>query len=123
MASFDECCDRLPTNLRHWVVQVMEEAGTTDGDWDIFEGAARLLDNLATGKDFGVELVPTDDLIAELLKRFDFALFAAYMVPGPKRNRILRRWKGNSITVAGLATDCGRTVLEELDRESTEAKS
>lgn len=114
MATFDECVGRLSDDLQHWVRQVEAEAGTTDGDWDIFAGAATLLAKVSDGKELGLELTPTTALIAELLKRFDHAAFAAYRVYSEDSQRITRHIKGNSATVAGLGAEVTRYALQEL---------
>lgn len=115
MATFDECVGRLPDDQQHWVRQVEAEAGTTDGDWAIFRGAAELLAGVAKSKELGIDLVPTTDLIAELLKRYDHAAFVAYRVYGKGNQMFTRHYTGNAATVAGLGAELTRFALAELN--------
>ena len=115
MATFDECVGRLPDDQQHWVRQVEAEAGTTDGDWAIFKGAAELLAEVSKTKELGIELVATSDLIAELLKRYDHAAFIAYRVYGERNQAFTRHFKGNAATVAGLGAELTRFALADLN--------
>jgi len=115
MATFDECVGRLPDDQQHWVRKVESGAGTTDGDWSIFESAAELLDEVSKTKELGIELVPTSDLIAELLKRYDHAAFVAYRVYAQDKSTFTRHIKGNGVTVAGLGAELTRFALADLN--------
>ena len=73
-----------------------------------------------------IKLITTDDLIKELLNRFDHAVFAGCRVKelgkgvdGTKGDiQTLRRWFGNSYTCAGLSSSLQRTILKDFsDRE------
>jgi hypothetical protein len=44
--TWEKCLDSLPPRQRRFVEQIEERAGTTDGDWSIFQAAAELLDEL-----------------------------------------------------------------------------
>ena len=47
--TFDECVEHLRTKepvSAKWVEAIAEEAGTTDGDWHVFEAAGRMLANM-----------------------------------------------------------------------------
>lgn len=54
-----------------------------------------------------IQLVPTDDLINELLRRYEHSVFAAFESLQDDKTLYVSRWKGNSATCAGL---CSKTV-------------
>lgn len=62
-------------------------------------------------------LIPTDDLISELLSRFDHAVFMGIQCRGGVNNDIVsvRRWIGNSYTDVGLCQSLQRSILKEYD--------
>lgn len=53
-----------------------------------------------------IKLLPTDDLINELLERFDHALFTGMQININSQGEhiTVRKWKGNYATTAGLAS-------------------
>lgn len=53
-----------------------------------------------------LSLVPFDDLIAELHKRFDIFIFSGmqFRKIGKEELNTIRRWAGNKATCAGLAS-------------------
>lgn len=60
----------------------------------------------------------TDDLLEELLHRFDHAIFAGMnYVDDDGTHKCQRRWRGNSFTCAGLASDMNLVVLHEYHEE------
>jgi hypothetical protein len=65
-----------------------------------------------------LELVPTEDLINELLTRHDHAVFAGLFTPVDGTVQIRLRWKGNTHTCVGLATDVGDAALEGFYSEA-----
>src|SRR5690348_5687196 len=60
-----------------------------------------------------IELASDDELITELLGRFDHAAFTGMrietedVITKTGGHSVLRKWKGNSYTVAGLAAHVG----------------
>lgn len=64
-----------------------------------------------------MELIPTDDLITEILKRFDHAVFMGIQCRGGENNDIynIRRWRGNSYTCCGLSESLKRSILNEYE--------
>ena len=75
-----------------------------------------------------LKLISNDDLIKELLNRFDHAVFAGVRVKNPGNFngvdeakgdiQTIRRWFGNSYTCAGLCSSLTRTILNDYsDRE------
>ena len=68
-----------------------------------------------------IELIHTDDLIEELLKRHDHAVFMGIKVRGNKDEddiRSVRRWIGNTYTCSGLCSSLNRAILNDYgDRE------
>lgn len=57
-----------------------------------------------------------DDLITELLGRFDHAAFTGLKVTNESAQAMTvnRRWKGNSFTVAGLAAEIGQCAIDDF---------
>lgn len=68
-----------------------------------------------------LELVPTEELIAELERRFDHAVFCGLRVQegGCDVLKTWRSWTGNAHACIGLAVDIQGAILEDL-RESSE---
>ena len=68
-----------------------------------------------------VSLIPTDDLITELLNRHDHAVFMGMKIfeqaTKEKGGNVVnvRRWYGNSYTCCGLCDSLKRTILNEYD--------
>ena len=63
-----------------------------------------------------LELVSTDDLIAELLRRMDHAVFSGLRVTvenedGTSDNNAVHAWTGCSVTCAGLAGEAQFRIL------------
>jgi hypothetical protein len=69
-----------------------------------------------------LEAASTDDLIRELFSRFDHCVFAGHQVLAVKGDsgpqKITRRWKGCTVTVAGLCAEAQRASLADLDIRS-----
>lgn len=61
----------------------------------------------------------TDELIAELMRRYDHAVFAGIKdAPGdPDAYIRTARWQGNSDTVAGLCTRIGYLAIKASDED------
>ncbi len=67
-----------------------------------------------------LSLETTDDLVHELLHRFDYAAFIGMttrtnMPDGEAMFSTIRRWVGNSHTCMGLVADLQNRILSELD--------
>jgi hypothetical protein len=56
----------------------------------------------------------TDELIGELLGRFDHVVFCGLLNPNGDNCEVKRRWKGNSHTCTGLAHDVALVILESF---------
>lgn len=83
-----------------------------------------------------IELVPTDDLVRELLHRFDHAVFAGVRIektmhigevkPGTVMEQewgdihTLRRWFGNSFTCSGLCASLSTSILKDFSEREKE---
>ena len=67
-----------------------------------------------------MELVGTDELMEELLRRCDHGVVGMTRCgdPGPKDTSVFRKWKGNSHTCAGLAFDVAEEALAASKREA-----
>jgi hypothetical protein len=66
----------------------------------------------------GLELATTDELINELMSRFEHAVFCGMKLPTEDWQNINRKWKGNSHTCAGLGFQVARTVLDDFEERS-----
>lgn len=60
-----------------------------------------------------LSLVATDDLLAEVIGRFDHAIFAGMRInqDGSENHGYVRTWNGNSHACMGLAADLTAKVL------------
>lgn len=70
-------------------------------------------------------LVSTDDLLKELLHRFDHAVFAGVQVKGTEEVGpidTIRRWYGNSYTCAGLCASLSTSILKDFSDRETEVE-
>lgn len=73
-----------------------------------------------------LDFVTTEDLLDQLAKRFDHAAFTGMLVlTGDEESeegeqRILRRWLGNTHTVAGLIEDLKVTMIRDYHERSEE---
>ncbi|MHC4300525.1 MAG: hypothetical protein ACYS7Y_24885 [Planctomycetota bacterium] len=65
-----------------------------------------------------LEFTTTDELLDELGKRFDHAMFVGMTDTTDKVVTTTRRWRGNHHTVVGLCADVQKLVLEDF-HEST----
>lgn len=67
-----------------------------------------------------LELEDTDDLLLELFSRFDHAVFSGFLTTNEKEREHLvrRRWKGNSMTCAGLCQELSISVIGDWHEES-----
>jgi hypothetical protein len=63
-----------------------------------------------------IELLATDDLVAELLKRFDAAIFAGIQVgTAADRNEVQMDWTGCGHTCAGLAQHVSLKAIQAAE--------
>lgn len=64
-----------------------------------------------------IQLIPTEELLKELLNRFDHAIFMGIKVYKEQGGEItsVRRWIGNSYTCCGLCESIKRSILNEFD--------
>lgn len=62
-----------------------------------------------------IQLAPTEDLIKELLSRFDAAVFSGMQIQTDKRHEsvVLRHWKGVDFLCAGLASNLEFCINEK----------
>jgi len=65
-----------------------------------------------------LEMTATDDLLDELLHRFDHAMFSGAQTPIEGENLVTRRWVGNPITCVGLAQVAAFVITADLESES-----
>ena len=68
-----------------------------------------------------IKLIPTDDLIAELLLRHYHAVFMGVKVPWENKDKVgeirsVRRWKGNSYTCSGMCNSLSQSILSEFGK-------
>lgn len=66
-----------------------------------------------------IQLIPTDALIKELIRRFDHAVFTG-RIDRPDASIRSRRWKGDADICAGLAAGCF-TFINKQTREDEHA--
>lgn len=68
----------------------------------------------------------TSELLDELMGRFSHCLFGGIVeaegVVGNERYKMIRRWSGNSATVAGLGLDVGRRALEVAEASAEDCE-
>lgn len=67
-----------------------------------------------------LEIATTDELLEELLSRVDHGLVVLKRVMTDELQHDIRRWKGNSHTVAGMALHAQIAVLDELEESYEE---
>lgn len=68
-----------------------------------------------------LQLASTRELVEELLGRCDHAVFAGLCIMETNDGSpqaVVRRWKGNSFTCAGLSQEIARAVLDDFDERS-----
>lgn len=65
-----------------------------------------------------LEQATTEDLITELLGRFEHAVFCGMRIPLTETMTINRRWKGNTFTCAGLARSVADSALEDFEERA-----
>lgn len=115
--TLDELIDRQPAEVANAIRKVIQHAGTEDCDsWDILLAAGQLIAKAAN--DCNPEFVSTDALVDELLGRFEHVVFCGLRILTDNETTIVRRWKGNAITCAGLGTEVGHAVLADLEQRS-----
>lgn len=66
----------------------------------------------------GLEFASDDELINELLGRFEHSVFCGIKTPLDEYQVVFRRWKGNSATCAGLGFEVARTTLNDFEERS-----
>lgn len=68
-----------------------------------------------------LSLVDTDELLAELLARFDHAVFAGLksQIGASDRIEFTREWIGNTHTCLGLTADLQARIIENFREEET----
>lgn len=59
-------------------------------------------------------LIPTMQLVNELLNRFDHAIFVGAKSINRDDKITIRRWRGNHHTCAGMAMDVAQTTINTL---------
>lgn len=64
-----------------------------------------------------IELVPTSELITELLSRYEHAVFAGLSQVADDQH-IRRKWTGNSLTCQGLCAALNRSIDDHRENES-----
>lgn len=75
--------------------------------------------NLRSGAEMsGIELATTEELITELLGRFEHAVFCGMRIPLDETMTIHRRWVGNSFTCAGLAKTVGDSAIQDFEERA-----
>ena len=69
-----------------------------------------------------LELVPTDDLLEELLRRVDHGIFSGLQTGthGGDNHTYIGRWTGNTHTCIGLGADLNRAMLDEIRTRTSE---
>ena len=69
-----------------------------------------------------LDLISTDDLVDNLLTRFDHSAFVGMQMDhsGPEQHRYDKWWKGNSHTTIGLLVELESTILKEAQSQRDE---
>ena len=67
-----------------------------------------------------LSLITTDALSDELLSRSDHGLIVLLTERTEDTHFIVRKWTGNSFTIAGLASDISTIVLDEYHEREFE---
>lgn len=62
-----------------------------------------------------LETVSTDDLLDELMSRFEHACFAGLKTPNNGQPYTHRKWVGNTFAAAGLATLLATGIVSHYD--------
>ncbi len=114
--AWDQFVSTLPAEHQKWAEAVCDLAGTSDADGNVFAAAAKLL--CAAHAVTEIALASTDDLINELLARYEHGVFCALRILTDDETTIVRRWKGNAVTCAGLGTEAAHAVLADLEQRS-----
>ncbi len=65
-----------------------------------------------------LKLVPTSDLLEEVLHRFDHAVFSGMRVQNNNDIDTMGRWHGNSFACAGLAVDVQQRCIKAFHDKS-----
>lgn len=70
-----------------------------------------------------LSLVPTDDLLNEIMQRHEHAIFAGMQILGGEDRRYLtrRKWVGNGATCQGLCAELGWKIAKTADEEAEPA--
>jgi len=77
--------------------------------------------------DDDLEMRTTDELIAELMRRFDHGAFTAVKVTvdegdGTGDTEAIHVWKGEGLTCTGLLAECQHRILNRRQESHTETE-
>lgn len=68
-------------------------------------------------------LVTTEQLITELLARFDHGIICGMFITDSENMKIVRKFKGNNFTAAGLARYAELNIMRDVDDRSNDLTS
>jgi hypothetical protein len=66
-----------------------------------------------------LEFIDTEELVNEVLSRFDHAGFVGLLDRTDHEYHARYRWRGNGHTIVGLASAMQRIILRDMDDETT----
>lgn len=67
-----------------------------------------------------IELYSTDELLMELLHRFEHAVFCGLKLPVEQEQAAVGQWHGNALTCVGLAQAIGQSAIRHCEFDDTE---
>lgn len=67
-----------------------------------------------------LELATNDELVGELMNRFDRAVFCGVVQRHEKHDYQVRCWRGEFLSCIGLSMSLQRKLLDEMDASYTE---
>lgn len=65
-----------------------------------------------------LELVATDDLVAEILGRFQHVVLCGMNIPIDGEQHVIRRWRGNSMTCSGLCQSASMDIINDWNADA-----
>lgn len=69
-----------------------------------------------------LELATTDEILKELLSRFENAVFCGVKLPIGEQQAVVGQWRGNALTCVGLAQSIAQSALLECQFDDTDVE-